>query len=390
MAMMFAVASLVLLTVVSSAASPPFTSAREIRRLNDASNEEFQYDLSDFSLRFEKCQFVKMYDDEIAQDEDSDSPLALKHFVVYRLCPTDSCSSCDKADYGTYTMLVEDYLAYTIENQRQDFENMCASCTESCNDSGEYCSGCGKICYQYENLEASGYIDAADYTQCQQLAVANNDDAAAANDGEVAADDDSAQQLLYIGPRCNSGNSITIGVFSDANCWDPVDNANVTALLGAKLSYHLLRHTYSSSDPVCLSCKEEADNDEGDADSVNEMCENLYGAAAKCESETGLEGGFIQMNRDEGNQENQVDNEFMACTFIKSLIWDSYSETGEINFKAKQDVIIRKVTKKQKVSLSLLFATFGILLGLMYYFQKKINDATSQAVFVSKREGALL
>ena len=85
---------------------------------------------------------------------------------------------------------------------------------------------------------------------------------------------------------------------------------------------------------------EDNDNDDAadDADDVNQMCENVYNWAAKCESPTGLESGFVQVNRDENDYENQVENEFMACTFINSLIWDSYTESGEINWEAKQDV----------------------------------------------------
>lgn len=102
-----------------------------------------------------------------------------------------------------------------------------------------------------------------------------------------------------------------------------------------------MRHTYSSEDQVCLSCHEDADDEDeadNDADDVNEMCENVYQWAAKCESKTGLEGGFVQVNRDEDDYENQVENEFMACTFIDSLIWDSYTESGEINWEDTQDV----------------------------------------------------
>ena len=361
------------LLIASSRAetSSPQSPRRELRRLED--NAYFEYDLSEFSLRFEQCQFVKMFDDELAEDEDNDSPLALKHFVVFRLCPSDDCSTCDV--YGTYTLDVADYLQYTIENQAQDFESMCENCNEQCNDNGEYCSGCGKTCYLYQNLEANGYIDASQFIECEELDVQNDD----------GADD---QAALYIGPRCNSGNSITIGLFTDENCFEPVeDDVNLEEILGYKLSYHLLRHTYSADDPVCLSCAEgdyvaDDDEDANDADNVNEMCENLYNAAAKCETETGLTNGFVQTNREDEDYENQVENEFMACTFINSLVWNSYTETGEINVKDRQDVIIRQVTRNQMISVGLLCVVFAGLLGLFYHFQKKI-DAIGQPVLLS-------
>lgn len=189
-------------------------------RFLEEQEEEFAYNsLANFTLRFEKCQFVKMFDDE------QESMLALKHFAVFRLC--DECETCEV--YGNYAMMVDDYLQYTMENQKNDFEDMCENCNEQCNEDGEYCSGCGFLCYQYENLEANGYLDAAEYIQCQLWEPENDDQG----------QDDGNQQEYYIGPRCNSGNSIAIGVFSDENCWEPVDDVDVEDLLGAKLSYHV-------------------------------------------------------------------------------------------------------------------------------------------------------
>jgi len=373
-ASMWRVLTGLLLTTATVRAST--SAAAVIRRLQDDDAAYFEYDLSAFSLRFEKCQFVKMYDDDLAQDEDSTTPLALKHFVVFRLCPSDSCDKCEV--YGTYTLDVENYLEMTIENQAQDFEDMCENCNEQCNGDGDYCSGCGKTCYLYDNLEASGYVDASQYIQCQQLDLQNDDDG-----NNNAADDDGAAIALYIGPRCNSGNSITIGLFSDENCFEPIEDGSmdIEEILGAKLSYHLLRHTYSSTDSVCLSCAEgvyEADDDQdaADEDNVNEMCENIYKASAKCETETGLTNGFIQTNREDEDYENQVENEFMACTFIKSLIWNSYTETGEINFQDTQDVIVRQMTQNQKISVGLLGGVFAGLLGLLLYFHLKIKEAS--------------
>lgn len=74
----------------SSISVTPFSPFhRQLEETDDAANaavdDYFQYDLSQFSVRFEKCQYVKMYDDNLAENQYSDSPLALKHFVVYRL-----------------------------------------------------------------------------------------------------------------------------------------------------------------------------------------------------------------------------------------------------------------------------------------------------------------
>jgi hypothetical protein len=358
----------------------------QTRRLEDGNDDNayFQYDLSEYSLRFERCQYVKMFDDDLAQDEDNDSPLALKHFVVYRLCPTDSCSdSCDDAAYGQYVTGVSSYLQSTIQSQATYWENFCENCDNQCNNgNGNYGStdidcGCLNPCDLYENLENYGYLDASQFIECQAVQQ-NNDDG---GDGTA----------MYIGPRCGtSGNQITIGLFYDAYCFEPIENANVEQVLGAKLSYHLLSQSYDSTERICLSCKEDnndynqdnADeynnqdaNDQEDADDVNEMCEDLYNSAAKCESQTGLQNGFIQTNREENDYENQVENEFMSCTFISSLMWNSYTETGEINIGDPQDAIVRTVTQNQKMSLAFLGVVFISMLGLMQFLTQKIAKA---------------
>ena len=365
MGLLIAASSIGVFSVLADAKAPSFNNLPG-RRLEDGTDgsETFEYnDLSQYSVRFEKCQFVKTFDDEMAQDEDSDSPLATKHFVVYRLCPSDACDSCNQ-NYGTYVVEVGDYLQYTVEYQAQAFENMCANCEERCNDDGSYCGGCGKLCYNYNNLELNGYVDASQYSECQQLEYG---------------DDDGLQ--LYIGPMCSSnGQKITIGLFSDENCWEPYTDLDAESVIGAKLSYHLVSHASTDGETTCLSCLEnEEDNDnqqdQADYDDVNEMCEGLYNSAAKCESTTGLEGGFIQTNREDKDYENQVENEFMACTFINSLIWNSYTESGEIDIYSRQDEIIRKTTPLQALSLSLLsLSIVGLVAGIAYIHYRIDNQ----------------
>ncbi|KAL7578433.1 hypothetical protein ACA910_012825 [Epithemia clementina (nom. ined.)] len=430
----------------------------QLRRLqqnnnnDDANNnyvENFAFDLSSYSVRYEKCQYVRAYDDDMAADENSDGPLAMKHFVLFRLCPSDDCDKCENGPYGKYVTDVDTYLAYTVQQQKQIFENMCNNCEENCGDdnNGDCSSdGCGQLCNLYgDNMEANGLIDASNYVECQQLEIPENDDDANNNgrklrkytvtrrvktrrrrrrrlqenddeDGEQedqeedaeqqqeeegadeeGADEEGAeddieeeeveeeeQQYIYIGPRCSSGDrKIVIGLFSDANCWEPYEDESVEDLLGAELSYYFLEHTFTSgsetsknSNRVCLTCAENDQNanqnDKDDADRVNEMCEDLYDAAAKCESPTGITAGFIQTKRDNDEYENQVENEFLSCAFIDSLLWNSYTETGEIDYTSRQDVYVRVVTKLQAISLEVIAGCFVILLAMVHYFQKKI------------------
>ena len=148
----------------------------------------------------------------------------------------------------------------------------------------------------------------------------------------------------------------------------------------------------------CISCKEAADAnnenngnnknyqyDQWDVDNVNEMCENLYKQSAKCESTTGLTNGFIQTQRNEEDNnnnnnendievENQYETEFMACTYIQSMLWNSYTQKGEINFYDPQDIIFRSVTTNQKRSLGFIAFIFTALLGVVFYYNKRIHE----------------
>jgi hypothetical protein len=319
-------------------------------------------------------------------------------------------------------------LEYTVNYQKQELEQSCNFCNAYClQDDGQsfcttdcsnsICNNCESLCNDYNRYTtavANGnalIVDAANYIQCQQVSAADDADDAA---NEEQADDDGSNIVYYIGPYCKTSGSssstkstlsgITIGLFSDANCYEPVHDVNITEVLGGvELSYHLLKHTSITSTStssssgttnpmLCLSCIEGTNNnnqnDVNDADDVNEMCENVYQLSAKCESTTGLTGGFIQMNQhknDENQEEvdssyNQVENEFMACTFIQSLLYNSYTETGTINFRVPQDIIIRQVTSQQRNAFLFVFTMIGVFIGAIFFYHKKIQEVQQAAI----------
>jgi len=92
---------------------------------------EQEIDLTAYSLKFEQCQFVKTYSDENAEDEDAATVLATQRFVIFRLCPESSCSSCDY-NYGEYVIDLDTYLQATVQYQQELQENMCNACGENC------------------------------------------------------------------------------------------------------------------------------------------------------------------------------------------------------------------------------------------------------------------
>jgi hypothetical protein len=352
----------------------------------DADTTFFQYDLSSFSLKFEKCQSIKSFNDDYASQNGYDTVLSKQQFVVFSLCPSDICiaessstrnnnnyiyksrqSMCSKGIHGEYVTELETYLSATVAYQQTVFASLCENCNEYCD--GNTCSGCGKTCYEYSTLSSNGYVDASQYTTCTKINYQQN------NNGEGQ---NNNNNYVYVGPSCSSdGKSIVIGVFSDQYCSQGIDDLNIESVLGYHLYYRILNMAIASEDgnDSCLTCLEDSSyynsKDQEDADQVNEMCEEIYNKAAKCETPHGLENGLIYANRnnkdnkndDKNNAENQAENEFMSCTFIHSLLWNSYTETGEINYMAVQDEILREVTLKQAVALACLsFAFVGMLL----------------------------
>jgi len=157
------------------------------RRLNDA-DEEYEINISGYSVKFEKCQFVKSYDDELAEEEDSETVLATKRFVIFKLCPDDSCSSCNY-NYGEYMIDLETYLETTVNYMQELQEEMCNQCDENCQEDEEEeednddnrrrlevdCDSCQEECYKIENMEDNGYIDATEFLECQQIVEGNDD-----------------------------------------------------------------------------------------------------------------------------------------------------------------------------------------------------------------------
>merc|ERR1712187_178555 len=111
--------------------------------------------------------------------------LAPKHFVIFRLCPSSSCSSCNYG-YGEYLIDMEEYLEATIEYAKNKQDEDCNQCEEDCdgyygdqneadedgndaeggnNDengrrrlSSSECAECVDHCKKIENMEENGYI----------------------------------------------------------------------------------------------------------------------------------------------------------------------------------------------------------------------------------------
>lgn len=337
--------------------------ATVVRGLEEQQNDQeeaYQVDITSYSVKFEKCQFVKSYDDDLAGDEDSETVLATQRFVIFRLCPNNSCSSCSYG-YGEYMIDLETYLGATIQYQQTMQESMCNACAQCGNygddqvagddqavgdDQGaqeneeqenaeeeganrrlqDYydvdvdCDTCYAECVKIENLEANGFVDASNFVECQL----------------IYDPDDDGKASLYAGPMCASqGTKINIGVFTDQNCYVSDSSKTVDDYIvdengyPMQVSHALLKPVYASSS--CVSCKAPQNqnndgNDDGNQAGVLEMCGQLYEASAKCEESHGFDRGYAAYN----GYDNQEANEDIVCDFIDSISAGSYDEQGEI------------------------------------------------------------
>lgn len=318
--------------------------AKTIRKLDG--QEEQEVDLTGYSLKFEKCQFVKQYDEEEGGGEDNDTILSTKRFVIFRMCPDSSCSSCNY-NYGEYIVDMETYLEATLGYKEEVQEQYCETCNqcyewaaeqaekeangedededEEEDENAAACqsidtSSCYAECQNIENMEENGYMDASEFTECQQLDY-----------------EDNYGNAYYAGAMCaSSGSRIKIGVFLDEECSIYDSSKDIESYLqngdgyNMKLSYHLLKQTFAEGECIanCLVEDDEQDNngdDEKEAE-VNQVCEELYDSAGKCESSHGFKDGIV----DYENYDNQVRNEELVCDFISTLKAGHYDQTGEI------------------------------------------------------------
>lgn len=292
-------------------------------------NQQAEPDLSIYEVKFQQCQFVKAYDDELAEDEDSKTVLGVKRFVTFRLCPANNCESC-AYDFGEYVVDMDTYLEAATEYFVQDREGMCQLCEEVCyadddatkNAGADYvdCNSCVDYCAYFENMDENGkYMESYMMAECQQ----------------VYASDDGTE--IYAGAICsNSGASIKIGAFSDDMCSQMKKNINIENYLENGLAFDDSILENVTNVDSCVSCvakeweipeqnDQQQQNDQEEVE-VNEMCEQLYEMAAKCESKYGFDNWW----KDYEDYENQYVQEDLVCDFISSLGNGNYDEYGEI------------------------------------------------------------
>lgn len=224
---------------------------------------------------------------------------------------------------------MDSYLQTTIPQLEAIQEQYCEECN-ACAAQDDYgdddgcvavdLNTCSTKCNNIANMESNGYVDAAEYVQCGKVYENQNTGVA-----------------YYAGAMCSgSGSKIKIGLFADEYCSELADvdidhyikNGNG---YNVKLSYHLLKQTFSAADggAFVASCYDDEAVYEVNGyeyGAVSEMCQNLYQEAGKCESSHGIVG----MASDNENYSSQLSNENQVCEFISKLRAGHYDQSGEI------------------------------------------------------------
>jgi hypothetical protein len=385
----------------------PTANSQLHRQLNNNNNNQVP-NIATYAIKFQQCQFVKTYNDDLADDEDSETVLAIKRFIIFRLCPDDDCSTCSSG-FGEYMVDLEAYLTYTTAYYQMYEEAMCEVCDNTCyaeenadgenadanaeeqaadggerrrlkNDfyfSGEVdCSVCVTECANMANAEALNYIDATNFLECQLIYNSGGDD-------DVS---------LYAGPFCTSnGAKINIGVFSDENCNNldsskKVDDYMMLNGAQASLNHATLKKTYTNTCISCLEPKQEQNNNNGndadDADAVIEVCEQIYKSSAKCEKPNGFDDGSDYVYTIQENTEETV------CDYISSLKHGTYDESGDIVIGSISQSLGRGTTGGQKFALAVfVLGTFGLAVYAAMLHARLVRTSTGS---VKATKGTML
>eukprot|EP00542_Grammatophora_oceanica_P014749 CAMPEP_0194027970 /NCGR_PEP_ID=MMETSP0009_2-20130614/1999_1 /TAXON_ID=210454 /ORGANISM="Grammatophora oceanica, Strain CCMP 410" /LENGTH=318 /DNA_ID=CAMNT_0038667189 /DNA_START=115 /DNA_END=1071 /DNA_ORIENTATION=+ len=243
------VALFLLLATVADAATPAQLQKMKrvlsaSRRLEDEAEddeeeEEEEYGfLADYTLKFISCEVEQSMKNEEGNYEYS--------AVRYRLCPSDSVD-CDEgksctSGYGDYIVGLNTFMDNYFEDQR-------------------------------ENYEGDDDFQIADYAECRELDVPDQDE-----DERRRRLGDEEEVQYFVGPTCSEdGLSVALAMYSDEDCKYASD-VDFYSLAGYDLPYGdggLVGTTH------CSSCYYQ--DDDGNYE-LSEFCMAMYENSGKCET----------------------------------------------------------------------------------------------------------
>ena len=342
------------LSILASAAAELTTSSSAGQHLlsharNLEGNQEFDFSwVTNYSVKFQGCHHVAQWNENA--DDEEDVRIQTKRLVRFRLCPSGSCSSQKAAGcssgYGDYVVDMNTFMEAWAQADQQDHYYTCQEASYNCGcENSDDRDTCEYNCYSSKGLsyciqdDQNEQFQLDKYLQCAQYGNGNNG------------------YDYYVGPYCaKQGGAIFLGLFTDDTCTTFADSNGGTSTFMSTFGTGL---PYSSESMVgydCKSCAEPTDanqknyGDAADADQVRELCETVYNAGGKCESNMNI------------SYKNDA-----ACQFIegvKIIRQDGVIETSSSRSSTTATVFI------------VLFAiAFALLGGYVYYLKTKLDRA---------------
>lgn len=294
---------------------------------------DFGFDMSSYSLKYAGCSAITTFSDEMAADNSDVSTIfSSMNYVIFRLCPTESCSASSTygctGDYGEYMVPMSQWLEIMTEYREEEFERYCEFC-ENCmaqerrledaaaagDDAaeeeveGDHACQYYNACSTYEDVCNQRRLDdVSDYFECTKVQYNGN--------------------YYYAGPHCSHDKTtIIIGLYEDQYCSKYINKYKASAYSALGFEDHAMANYYKED---CIACKESnlpyqvVDGDAEDDDEVTEMCENLYFASAKCNRNIAGASSASYLSNE------QQDNSQATCSYIKSIVSGHYDEGGYI------------------------------------------------------------
>jgi hypothetical protein len=271
-----------------SASSPAGNHLLSKARLLNNNDDSYDFTwVTDYSIKFDSCHTTLSFRaDGGSGDGEDASPTEVERLVLFKLCPTDKCSTCNGG--AEYLVEMREFVESYLESQMTQKEYNCDKVSDNCScdddDTVNDDDVCLSACYAAAGLDYCEDADDDDgfeidkYLECENLYGNDNDDSSA--------------NSVYVGAYCSSnGNNIYLGAFSDRQCSNKVDVSAYETYTGVALPYT----STSIVSNKCVSCKEpieyddDANADADDADAVTEFCEDLYDSSAKCEKNLNID-----------------------------------------------------------------------------------------------------
>lgn len=199
-----------------------------------------------------------------------------------------------------------------------------------------YCNTYYTVCPEYDTCAQYQQVklidDYSTYFECAQVSK---------NNGQTA----------YVGPHCaDDGFTITIGVYSDENCYEYIGNGVDVSNFGVNVEDDALRAYYNSAmgatfeqlkyveeeNNVCIPCKasdnmwsgnNDPDDEDYDVNDINELCVALYEYSARCDKHYRV----YSSKTSSAKYADAVAVEDLTCDFIDSVVMGNYNEMGFVD-----------------------------------------------------------